>query len=60
MVLGNHDLRTAQHGAELWLGGMAPWILFSGKEGANTVGKTKWTRAIVYTLNLALAQNIHT
>lgn len=39
MVLGNHDLRTAQHGAELWLQEMAPWILFSGKEGANTIGK---------------------
>ena len=38
VVLGNHDLRTAQRGAELWLQGMAPWILFSGREGANTRG----------------------
>ncbi|XP_061196368.1 uncharacterized protein SCO4629-like [Saccostrea echinata] len=42
LVLGNHDLRTAEHGASLWLQGVAPWILFSGKEGANTRGK--WTK----------------
>ncbi|XP_061198194.1 uncharacterized protein SCO4629-like [Saccostrea echinata] len=48
LVLGNHDLRTVEHAAMLWRQGMAPWILFSGKEGANTRGKWKKSEAEIF------------
>jgi uncharacterized SAM-binding protein YcdF (DUF218 family) len=37
-VLGSYDLRVAEYAAKLFLGGWAPLIIFSGKEGivANT------------------------
>lgn len=38
MVLGSHDLRVAERGAELWLQGYAPWLLFSGGLGRLTEG----------------------
>lgn len=38
LVLGSHDLRVAERGAELWLAGFAPWLLFSGGLGRLTDG----------------------
>jgi len=42
LVLGNNDIRVAQHAAKLWLDGYANYILFSGDLGNLTEGK--WTR----------------
>ena len=36
LVLGSHDTRVAERGAEVFLAGYAPWILFSGNLGALT------------------------
>jgi uncharacterized SAM-binding protein YcdF (DUF218 family) len=33
LVLGSHDLRVAARGADLWLGGLAPLLVFSGGLG---------------------------
>lgn len=33
LVLGSHDLRVAERGAQLWLDGWAPWLLLSGGLG---------------------------
>lgn len=41
LVLGSHDTRVAERGAELWLQGWAPVILFSG--GLGNVTKGIWT-----------------
>jgi len=38
MVLGSHDTRVAERGAELFLAGWAPLVLFSGNLGALTRG----------------------
>ncbi len=38
MVLGSHDTRVAERGAELFLEGYAPWIAFSGGLGRLTEG----------------------
>ena len=40
-VLGSHDTRVADRGAELWLQGWAPVLLFSG--GLGNVTKGIWT-----------------
>ncbi|MCX7711675.1 MAG: YdcF family protein, partial [Clostridia bacterium] len=42
IVLGSHDTRVAKRGAEIFLQGWAPYILFSGYLGALTLGK--WDR----------------
>jgi uncharacterized SAM-binding protein YcdF (DUF218 family) len=42
MVLGSHDTRVAERGAELLLAGWAPLVLFSGNLGALTRGV--WNR----------------
>jgi uncharacterized SAM-binding protein YcdF (DUF218 family) len=42
MVLGSHDLRVAQRGAELFLKGLAPLIVFSG--GLGNLTKDIWTK----------------
>jgi len=42
MVLGSHDTRVAERGADVFLAGYAPWILFSGNLGALTT--EIWTR----------------
>jgi uncharacterized SAM-binding protein YcdF (DUF218 family) len=42
VVLGSHDTRVAERGAELLLAGWAPLIVFSGHLGALTSGA--WTR----------------
>jgi len=36
LVLGSHDIRVAERGAQLFLEGWAPLIVFSGKRGALT------------------------
>jgi len=38
IVLGSHDTRVAERGAEVFLGGWAPLIVFSGNLGALTRG----------------------
>jgi uncharacterized SAM-binding protein YcdF (DUF218 family) len=38
LVLGSHDTRVAERGAEVFLEGWAPWILFSGNVGTLTRG----------------------
>ena len=38
LVLGSHDLRVAVRGAELFLEGWAPWLIFSGGLGNFTLG----------------------
>lgn len=42
IVLGSHDTRVAERGAELFLAGWAPLIVFSGNLGALTTGL--WSR----------------
>ena len=42
IVLGSHDTRVAERGAEVFLGGWAPLIVFSGNLGALTSGM--WQR----------------
>jgi uncharacterized SAM-binding protein YcdF (DUF218 family) len=41
LVLGSHDLRVAERGAEVYLEGLAPIIIFSG--GLGNVTKGIWT-----------------
>jgi uncharacterized SAM-binding protein YcdF (DUF218 family) len=41
LVLGSHDLRVAERGAEVYLQGLAPIIIFSG--GLGNVTKGIWT-----------------
>jgi uncharacterized SAM-binding protein YcdF (DUF218 family) len=43
LVLGSHDTRVAERGAEVFLSGWAPLLVFSGHLGALTSGV--WTRA---------------
>ncbi|XP_031421847.1 uncharacterized protein SCO4629 isoform X2 [Clupea harengus] len=40
--LGCHDVRVAERSAELFLEGLAPWLLFTGYLGNQTAGA--WTR----------------
>jgi uncharacterized SAM-binding protein YcdF (DUF218 family) len=42
LVLGSHDTRVAERGAELFLQGWAPWIVFSGNLGVLT--RSRWDR----------------
>jgi uncharacterized SAM-binding protein YcdF (DUF218 family) len=42
IVLGSHDLRVAERGAELWLEGWAPFVVMSGNLGSLT--RSLWTR----------------
>jgi uncharacterized SAM-binding protein YcdF (DUF218 family) len=41
LVLGSSDVRSADHGARLWLDGAAPWLVFSGGRGPLT---REWAR----------------
>lgn len=45
LVLGSHDLRVAEWGAQLWLDGWAPWLIFSGGLGRLTEGQWQQTEA---------------
>jgi uncharacterized SAM-binding protein YcdF (DUF218 family) len=42
VVLGSHDTRVAERGAELFLAGWAPWLVLSGNLGTLTSGL--WSR----------------
>ncbi|MEJ2857912.1 MULTISPECIES: YdcF family protein [unclassified Saccharothrix] len=42
LVLGSHDLRVAEHAADLWTAGRAPLVVFSGGRGKVTEG---WDRS---------------
>jgi len=42
LVLGSHDLRVAERGADVYLQGLAPIIVFSG--GLGNLTKNMWTR----------------
>ena len=43
IVLGSHDTRVAERGAEVFIGGWAPILVFSGHLGALT--SAMWTRS---------------
>lgn len=43
LVLGSHDLRVADRGAELFLQGFAPWLIFTG--GLGNFTRQMWTTA---------------
>jgi hypothetical protein len=40
VVLGNSDLRTADHAADLYKKGLAPLVVVTGNTGHGTKGKT--------------------
>ncbi len=45
LVLGSHDPRVAEWGAQLWLDGWAEWLVFSGGLGRLTEGNWQQTEA---------------
>ena len=45
LVLGSNDLRVAEQGADLFLRGLAPRIVFSGNVGRLTEGVFKKSEA---------------
>jgi len=49
LALGSHDLRVAERAAELYLGGLAPKLMFSGGLGTLTAGKWKEPEADLFT-----------
>ncbi|AKQ44733.1 hypothetical protein TH63_02400 [Rufibacter radiotolerans] len=48
LVLGSHDTRVAERGAELWLQGYAPWLVFSGGFGRLTEGNFAEAEAEIF------------
>jgi len=48
MVMGSNDIRVAKRGAELFLEGWAPWIVFSGGVGKLTEHLFKKPEAEVF------------
>lgn len=48
IVLGSHDIRVAQKGAQLFLQGYAPLLVFSGNVGRLTEGKWDKTEAEIF------------
>ncbi|XP_013791091.1 uncharacterized protein LOC106474937 [Limulus polyphemus] len=48
MLLGNNDIRTAEHAAQLYLLGYGDWLVISGKAGNMTKGKWKRPEAHVF------------
>ncbi|XP_025115980.1 uncharacterized protein LOC112577191 isoform X2 [Pomacea canaliculata] len=56
-VLGNQDLRTADHAADLYLSGFAPLVVVSGKHGHGTAGKWELPEAVVFS-NRLLEKNV--
>ncbi|XP_076357941.1 uncharacterized protein SCO4629-like [Tachypleus tridentatus] len=48
MLLGNNDIRTAEHAAQLYLLGYGDWLVISGKAGNMTKGKWKQPEAHVF------------
>jgi uncharacterized SAM-binding protein YcdF (DUF218 family) len=48
VVLGSHDTRVAERGAEVFIGGWAPLIVFSGHLGSLTRGQWQRSEAEVF------------
>jgi uncharacterized SAM-binding protein YcdF (DUF218 family) len=48
IVLGSHDTRVAERGADLFLEGWAPLIVFSGRLGSLTSGRWQRTEAEIF------------
>ena len=48
LVLGSHDIRVAQRGAEVFLQGFAPLLIFSGNVGRLTSGMWDKTEAEIF------------
>ena len=48
IVLGSHDTRVAERGAEVFLGGWAPFLVFSGHLGALTSAMWRRSEAEVF------------
>ena len=57
LVLGSNDLRVAEHGADLYLQGLAPWLVFSGNVGRLTEGVFKKSEAESFA-EVALAKGV--
>jgi uncharacterized SAM-binding protein YcdF (DUF218 family) len=57
LVLGSNDLRVAEHGADLFLRGLAPRIMFSGNVGRLTEGVFQKTEAECFA-DVALAKGV--
>lgn len=57
IVLGSHDTRVAERGAELLLGGWAPLVVFSGHLGGLTRGMWSRSEAEVFA-DVALARGV--
>lgn len=57
IVLGSHDTRVAERGAELFLAGWAPLIVFSGNLGALTSGVWERPEAKIFA-DVALALGV--
>lgn len=57
LVLGSHDTRVAERGADLFLEGYAPWLLFSG--GLGRLTEAMWTESEADTFaRIALRQGV--
>lgn len=59
LVLGSNDLRVAEHGADLYLHGLSPWIVFSGNVGRLTEGVFQKPEAECFA-DVALAKGVPT
>jgi uncharacterized SAM-binding protein YcdF (DUF218 family) len=57
IVLGSHDTRVAERGAEVFLGGWAPLLVFSGHLGALTSGMWSRPEAEIFA-DLAIAMGV--
>ena len=57
LVLGSNDLRVAEHGADLYLRGLAPWLVMSGNLGRLTEGVFKKTEAECFA-EIAMAKGV--
>ncbi|OWF48811.1 uncharacterized protein LOC110452589 [Mizuhopecten yessoensis] len=57
LVLGNHDVRTADYASNLFLDGKADCLLFSGKVGVLTRGKWRKTEAEIFR-DIALTKGV--
>ncbi len=57
LVLGSNDLRVADHAADLYLRGLAPWLVFAGNVGRLTEGVFKKTEAEMFA-DRALAKGV--
>ncbi len=57
LVLGSNDLRVAEHAADLYLRGLAPWLMFSGGLGRLTEGNFRKSEAETFA-EVALAKGV--